>query len=66
MQYFTHLDDGTHHHRPDGTDLQTQNVLAKINGLFEWAKSVPWVAGFNPWHYHSRGGNQAPGHGARV
>ena len=46
---------------PGGTDRQTQNVLAKINGLYEWAARTPFVAGFAPWHFRNRTGNQAPG-----
>ena len=47
--------------KPDGSDMQTKNVLDKINGMFEYAKSESWIAGINPWHFHNRGGNQAPG-----
>lgn len=40
---------------------QTDEVLAKVNGLYEWAQSERRVAGFAPWHFNNRGGNQAQG-----
>ena len=33
----------------NGSDSQTQNVLAKLDGLWEYAKSEPRIAGFMPW-----------------
>ena len=44
----------------NGTDSQTKNVLAKLDGLFEYAKSEPRIGGFMPWHYANRAGNMAP------
>jgi hypothetical protein len=44
----------------NGTDSQTKSVLAKLDGLFEYANSEPRIGGFMPWHYANRTGNMAP------
>jgi hypothetical protein len=36
---------------------QSDNVVAKLQGLFEWAKTEPRVGGFVPWHWANRTGN---------
>jgi hypothetical protein len=40
---------------------QQANVLDKLNGLFEWAKTEPRIGGMISWHYRNRTGNMAPG-----
>ena len=40
---------------------QQANVLDKLDGLFEWAKTEPRIGGFVGWHYRNRTGNMAPG-----
>ena len=47
-------------HSTDAVRLPFQ-VLAKLNGMYQWAFNEPRVAGFSPWHYNSRTKNQAPG-----
>merc|ERR1711957_743034 len=42
-------------------DDQAKQIVIKLDGFFEWAKSEPRVAGFNPWHFANRSGTQLPG-----
>jgi hypothetical protein len=35
-------------------EAQAQNVVAKLQGYFDWAKADKRVAGFNPWHWETR------------
>lgn len=37
------------------------SLLEKLDGYWDWARSDTRVAGFVPWHYSSRGHDQAPG-----
>ena len=39
---------------------QEKNLVDKLNGYFNWAKSDSRIAGFNPWHYSTRKKGHAP------
>ena len=40
---------------------QAGNVVAKLEGLFSWAKTEPRVGGFLPWHWANRMGMAGAG-----
>ena len=42
-------------------DAQAAQVVAKLDGMFAWAKEDGRVAGFNPWHYANRSTPQLAG-----
>lgn len=35
-------------------DSQAEQIVIKLSGFFEWAKTEPRIAGFNPWHFRNR------------
>ena len=35
-------------------DDQAKQIVLKLDGFFEWAKSDDKIAGFNPWHFANR------------
>lgn len=35
-------------------DSQAKQIVIKLDGFWQWAKSEPRVAGFNPWHFRNR------------
>ena len=39
-------------------DAQAIQVVAKLDGFFEWAKGEKRIAGFNPWHFGHRSAPQ--------
>jgi len=41
-------------------DEQAANLVDKLDGYFEWAKTDTRIAGFNPWHFNNR---SSPQHG---
>ena len=41
-------------------DQQDALVAKSLELLYEWAKTEPKIAGFNPWHFHNRSGAQHP------
>lgn len=36
----------------------SKNVVTKLEGYFEWAKSESRIIGFNPWHFNNRSNPQ--------
>ena len=46
-------------HSPPPSEDATQNVVAKLQGYFDWAKADKRIAGFNPWHWETRQGAQS-------
>lgn len=38
---------------------QSVQMVAKLDGYFEWAKAEPRIAGFTPWHFLNRTSPQA-------
>ena len=35
-------------------DSQAKQIVIKLDGMFQWAKTDMRVAGFNGWHYRDR------------
>lgn len=42
-------------------DQQAEQIVAKLDGFFAWAKSDTNVVGFNPWHFSNRSTPQLKG-----
>jgi hypothetical protein len=40
-------------------DGQAKNLVEKLDGYFDWAKSDERIAGFNPWHFNNRSNPQS-------
>ena len=42
-------------------DAQAAQIVIKLDGFFNWAKSDSKIYGFNPWHFNNRSSPQLPG-----